>query len=131
MSGTRLAFMRPFTTRLFNPISRHVAGRLPWFGIIGHRGRKTGTIHRAPINVFRAGDAWVVALTYGSDVDWVKNVLAAGGCTLETRGRTYELGQPELIVDPARRLMPPPVRFFLGLLGVSSFLRMRTIEPHR
>jgi hypothetical protein len=67
----------------------------------------------------------VIALTYGSDVQWVKNVVAAGEATLTVRGRTVRLRDPELFVDPARRLTPQPVRFFLGLMNVTEFLRMR------
>ena len=76
------------------------------------------------MNVFRSGDAYVFALTYGSHVDWVRNVLAAGGCTMTTRGRRVRLMDPQLIVDPDRRLVPQPVRAFLGLLRVTEFLRM-------
>lgn len=117
--------MRPFTTRFVNPVSRRVVGHLPWFGIIVVRGRRSGVTRRVPMNVFRDGDDYVMALTYGRDVDWVRNVLAAGGCQLETRGRKVALQDPILVHDPSRRLMPFPVRFFLGLMRVTDFLRMR------
>ena len=122
---TRLEFMRPFTTRMVNPVTRLVAGRLPWFAILHQRGRRTGRRYDTPLNVFRHGDAWVIALTYGSHVDWVRNVLAAGGCTMTTRGRRIRLVEPELIFDPDRRLVPQPVRAVLGLLRVTEFLRLR------
>jgi hypothetical protein len=128
MSGTRLAFMRPFTTRVVNPITRRFAGRLPWFGIVVVPGRRTGIVRRVPMNVFRAGGDYVFALTYGADVDWVRNVLAASGCDLDTRGRSIRLREPVVVHDPSRRLMPLPVRFFLGLLGVTEFLRMRPAD---
>ena len=125
MSGTRLAFMRPFTTRLVNPITRRVAGHLPWFGIVVVPGRRSGKVRRIPMNVFRRGEDYVMALTYGRDVDWVQNVLAAGGCSLETRGRMVELRDPELIRDPSRRLVPRLVGVFLAGLDVNDFLRLR------
>ena len=125
MSGTRLAFLRPFTTRLVNPLTRRIAGHLPWFGIVVVPGRRSGKIRRVPMNVFRRGDDYVMALTYGRDVDWVQNVLAAGGCSLETRGRMVDLRDPELIRDPSRRLVPRLVSVFLALLGVNDFLRLR------
>ena len=83
-----MAFIRPFTVRVVNPLSRMVAGHLPLFGIVRHRGRRSGQLYRAPVNVFRDDD-YVVALTYSSNVHWVQNVLAAGGCELETRGRYF------------------------------------------
>ena len=125
---TRLQFLRPFTTRVFNRVSRLVAGRLPGFGLLVYRGRKSGAEYRTPMNVFRRGDEYVLALTYGSEVQWVKNVLAAGGCELVTRGRSIRLVEPRLITDPARSAMPFPVRQFLGLLRVTEFMRLRIAQ---
>ena len=122
---TRLAVLRPFTTRLFNPISRHVTGWLPGFATLHYTGRKSGKRYRTPMNVFRRGDHYVFALTYGADVQWVKNVLAAGECEIQTMGRRIRLVEPELFVDPARRQMPLVVRFVLRLMRVTEFLRMR------
>jgi deazaflavin-dependent oxidoreductase (nitroreductase family) len=122
---TRLQFLRPFTTRFVNPITRLVAGWLPGFGILHYRGRTSGKAYRTPMNVFRRGDHYVFALTYGSEVQWVKNVLAAGTLDLRTVGRDVHLIEPELYTDPKRRDMPFPVRQFLGMLGVTEFLRMR------
>ena len=122
---TRMSRLRPITTRLFNPLARRFAGRLPWFGILTYRGRTSGRTYHTPLNVFRRGDSYVFALTYGGDTQWVKNVVAAGSCTLRTRGRDIRLVDPELVRDPARRLMPPLVRAILALDDVSEFLRMR------
>ena len=74
----RTRFIRPFTTHILNPFTRLFIHRLPGFAIISHRGRKSGEIHRTPMNVFRDGEDYLFALTYGSNVQWVKNVLAAG-----------------------------------------------------
>ena len=123
----RMAFIRPFTTYIFNPFSRLFVGHLPLFGIIRHRGRRSGQLYRAPVNVFRDGTDYIVALTYSSEVQWVRNVLAAGGCELETRGRVVRLTDPELFVDRRQRLMPFPFRQFLTLMNVTEFLRLRPV----
>jgi hypothetical protein len=65
------------------------------------------------------------ALTYGSDVQWVKNVIAAGGCEIQVRGRDVRLVEPKLLTDPDPRLMPLPVRLILGFNRVTEFLNMR------
>jgi len=127
MATTRMSFLRPFTTRVINPVTRLIAGRLPWFGILSYTGRRSGRRYRTPINVFRHGDRYVFALTYGSEVQWVKNVMAAGGCDIRTRGRDIRLVDPELFVDPTRQLMPLPVRVILQLNDVNEFLRMRAV----
>lgn len=68
--------------------------------------------------------SYVFALTYGPNVQWVKNVLAAGEAELEIRNKVIALERPELFVDPTRHLMSQPVRFFLGFARVTEFLRM-------
>jgi deazaflavin-dependent oxidoreductase (nitroreductase family) len=115
----RLArFNRKVTNRVLGPL----AERLPGFGIVIHRGRRSGREHRTPVNVFRHGDGYVIALTYGADSQWVRNVLAAGGCDLELRGRTVAVTAPELVHDERRRLVPAPVRLPLRAANVSDFL---------
>lgn len=76
--GRRLA---RFNRRFTNALTIRFAARAPGFGIVTHRGRRSGQLYRIPINVFPRGDQFVVALTYGPGADWVKNVLAAGGAT--------------------------------------------------
>lgn len=121
----RLAFIRPFTTHVFNRLARRFAGRVPGFGLLTYVGRKTAATYRTPMNVFWRDGRAVFALTYGSDVQWLKNVIAAGECENETRGRHIRLVDPELVTDPRASLMPLPVRAFLRLDGVSEFVLMR------
>jgi deazaflavin-dependent oxidoreductase (nitroreductase family) len=122
---SRLWQMRHIATHYLDPLLRPLAGWAPWFGILTHRGRRSGRTYRTPLNVFRRGDLYVFFLTYGSDVDWVKNVLAAGRATLRTRGSDVELAEPELVTDPERRLVPPPVRVAGRLLDATQFLLLR------
>lgn len=76
------------------------------------------------MNVFPHADRYVIALTYEPDTDCIHNVLASGGCTLETRGRTLRLTWPRLFHDEGRRSVPALVRLLLGLLRVSDFLEL-------
>jgi deazaflavin-dependent oxidoreductase (nitroreductase family) len=128
--STRIRFLRPFTTKVFNPFARLFAGWLPWFAILTHVGRTSGRTYHTPINVFRRGDHYVFALTYGADVQWLKNILAAGGCAMRTRGHDVRLVEPEVIVDPDLRLMPRPVRFIGKFNRVTELLRMRAAETN-
>jgi deazaflavin-dependent oxidoreductase (nitroreductase family) len=120
-----MRFIRPFTTHVFNRFARRFAGWLPGFGILTHRGRKSGKTYHTPLNVFRRGDGYLFALTYGSDIDWVRNVLAAGEAELRTRRRDVHLIEPELFVDAKRGVMSQPFRLFLSIDNVTEFLRMR------
>jgi deazaflavin-dependent oxidoreductase (nitroreductase family) len=105
-----------------NPILRHIAWWAPGFAMVTHVGRTSGQARRTPVNIFAHGRGYVIALTYGRDSEWVKNVQAAGECVVETRGRHIRLVRPEVVRDPSRRMMPWPVRLILGLIGVTDFL---------
>ncbi|ASR35510.1 nitroreductase [Prauserella marina] len=111
-------FNKVVTNRVLGPF----AGSLPGFAILTHKGRKSGTAYRIPLNVFRTSEGYVVALTYGPGADWVKNVLAANGCEIRTRGKDITLTAPRLVHDEERSAMPPGIRHFLGLVGVTDFL---------
>jgi deazaflavin-dependent oxidoreductase (nitroreductase family) len=118
-----------FNKRATNRTIGALAHRLPGFGVVVHAGRKTGRRYRTPVNVFRRPGGYVVALTYGPDSEWVRNVLAAGGCGLETRGRTLRLSRPRLVRDERRSSVPAPVRLVLALLRVDHFLDLALDDP--
>jgi deazaflavin-dependent oxidoreductase (nitroreductase family) len=107
-----------------NRITGLFAGWLPGFGILTHVGRKSGKVYRTPINVFRASNGFIIALTYSSRSEWVKNVLAAGGCELKTRGKEYRLSAPNVVRDPTRRRFPVPVRVVLRIVGADEYMEL-------
>ena len=93
-------------------------GRPPWPAL--------RRLYQTPVNVFATEDGYVLALTYGPDTDWVKNVLAAGGCELRTRGWAIRLTSPRLFHDEARRGIRPLERQILRVIGVADFLSLKT-----
>ncbi len=105
-----------------NRITSLFAGWFPGFGILTHVGRKSGKIYRTPVNVFRASNGFIIALTYSSQSEWVKNVLAAGGCELKTRGKKYQLSAPKVVRDPTRKRFPFPVRLVLRTVGANEYM---------
>ena len=107
-----------------NRLTRHIAPWMPGFGVIVHRGRRSGRRYQTPVNVFGSGNGYVIALTYGPQADWVKNVLAAGGCELCTRGQTIPLGSPRLFHDQSRSNIRPLKRQVLQILNVADFLSL-------
>jgi deazaflavin-dependent oxidoreductase (nitroreductase family) len=106
------------TNRVLGPPAKY----LPWMGVVMHTGRKTHRQYRTPVVVFRRSGRFIVALTYGRDSQWVQNVIAEGGCELQTRGRTLRLTQPHIIHDERRQFVSVFVRIPLALLNVSDFL---------
>jgi deazaflavin-dependent oxidoreductase (nitroreductase family) len=86
-------------SRLFNPVALLFAGTrlMPLYGVIAHRGRRSGRIFRTPVVVRPAGDGFIVPMPWGESTDWYRNVRAAGGCDIRWKGRDYPLGRPEVI----------------------------------
>lgn len=111
---------------LTNRITSRFAARLPGFGILTHVGRKSGRVYRTPVNVFRVPEGFLIALTYGRESEWVRNVIAAGGCKLETRGVQYQLSSPNVVRDPTRRRFPIPVPIVLRIVGADEYMELST-----
>lgn len=124
MMRFRKRSLAKFNIVVTNRITGLFAGWLPGFGILTHVGRKSGNIYRTPINVFRAVNGFVVALTYSSKSEWVKNVIAAGGCELKTLGKNYHLSSPRVVLDPSRQRFPIPVRLVLMLVGAAEYMEL-------
>jgi deazaflavin-dependent oxidoreductase (nitroreductase family) len=120
----RNRWVAAFNLAVTNRITSRFAARLPGFGILTHIGRKSGKVYRTPVNVFRAPEGFLIALTYGPDSEWVRNVVAAGGCQLETRRVRYQLSSPAVVHDPTRRRFPLFVRIVLGIISTNDFMQL-------
>ena len=108
-----------------NNALRPLASRLPGFGVVHHRGRRTGTRYSTPVNVFVDGHRYVIALTYGSRTDWLRNLMAAGGCWMEYRGHLIRLSSPRMLTTAdGMAAMPAPVRMILGAVAVTEFVEL-------
>lgn len=90
-----------FNRHVTNPIQRLWAGWAPSFAIIEHVGRKSGKQFRTPVSAFDAtvdGKPGIaVALSYGPDRDWLKNLKAAGGGQMRRHGKTFGITDPQVI----------------------------------
>ena len=117
--------MARFNKHVLNKVMIHVAGRLPYMGIVIHVGRRSGNVYRTPVNVFRTDDGFRFALTYGRDAEWVRNALSFGAVRLITRHREYELTAPRLVADPERQHVPRPMQFMLRIVRVAEFVDFR------
>lgn len=121
-----------FNLRVTNHILGPLAKWMPGMGVVIHTGRRSHRRYRTPVMIFPRGDRVIVALTYGRDSEWVRNVLAEGSCELETQGHTTRLTAPCIVHDEERRAVPALHRRILGLLEVSDFLELaRTDSQER
>lgn len=84
-----------------NPIQGLWAGRAPGYAIVEHTGRKSGKSYRTPVSAFHTSDGLAIAVGYGTESDWIKNLQAAGGGTVVHRGTSRAVVNPR-IVDRAQ-----------------------------
>ncbi|HLF61415.1 MAG TPA: nitroreductase family deazaflavin-dependent oxidoreductase [Acidimicrobiia bacterium] len=123
--------MAHFNRRVTNRLLRPVAGRLPAFGIVIHRGRVSGKEYQTPVNCLLDDGSVMIALTYGAETDWMKNLRAAGGGQLRSRGETYRVGMPRDIGQEGMKRMPAIVRRILRLIAVDEFVELPLLRSAR
>jgi deazaflavin-dependent oxidoreductase (nitroreductase family) len=115
-----------FNRRLPNRVIGTIAGRrLSPVAFVVHQGRRSGRRYRTPVMPLPLPDGFLVSLPYGRRRDWVRNVLAAGGCAIQRGGRRFELTGPRLLdAAAAAPLLPAALRPALRLVPDISFLRL-------
>ena len=126
------AASRALNKRIGNPAMMRLAGRRYFFaGVIRHKGRRSGREYATPIWAVPTTDGIVISLPFGESADWLKNVLAAGRATIETRGETWAVAEPEVIDrENAWPLLPRRARLLFGLAGIERYLKLRRLsEP--
>ena len=124
--------------RFLNPLALRISSRVPPFATVHHHGRRSGRPFATPVMAFReppSTDAArevrvVIALTYGADVDWLKNVEAVGLFGLTRGGHGYVVDDlRRLHGDDGLRLVPAVIRLALRGLRVDEFLDGRVGPP--
>lgn len=88
---------------------RSVAWFLRPLAIIHHLGRKSRRRYRTPVVAFRTAEGFVIPMTYGRDVDWARNLVAAGGGELERLGQNFAVRNPRIVGDAVAGPRLPPV----------------------
>lgn len=117
-------------SRRTNGWARSLAGRrwMPIFALVLHRGRRSGRSHRTPVAARRVADGFIISLAFGAQVDWHRNLVAAGGGAIRWRGRDYEVTGPELInADQGRAAFDPVRRLLLRIAGIDGYIRLRDV----
>ncbi|MBA4020942.1 MAG: nitroreductase family deazaflavin-dependent oxidoreductase [Gordonia sp.] len=82
-----------------------LAKRAPHMAVIEHLGRRSGRSYETPVMVFVSESRLAVVLNYGTESDWVRNVVAAGHAEMMHRNRRFHLDEPRVV--PASRSQVP------------------------
>jgi deazaflavin-dependent oxidoreductase (nitroreductase family) len=106
-----------------NPVTRQLArSSIGPFSIIRHVGRRSGKQYETPLIVAPISDGFMIELTYGPNVDWHKNIVAAGGGSVVRRGREYVIDQIKQVdTETGLAAFPPSQRLVLRLFRRTHF----------
>jgi deazaflavin-dependent oxidoreductase (nitroreductase family) len=111
-----------FTNRLVGKIAHSSWGL---FSIVYHVGRRSGKPYETPVTAVQTSAGFVVALTYGPDVDWYRNIKAAGRCKVLWRRRVYVIDKIEsLTIESALPYFPLLVRLILRGIRIQHYVRL-------
>jgi deazaflavin-dependent oxidoreductase (nitroreductase family) len=114
-------------TRVFNRFTMLLAGTrlLPLYGVLVHRGRRSGKTFRTPVVVRPTSDGFIIPMPWGQGTDWYRNVRAAGECVVRWKGRDYPLVQPEVIdAATAAATFSPVQQAGMARFGIKECLRL-------
>jgi hypothetical protein len=120
--------MRSLNKRIFNPVVLKFAGssHSP-ISIIRHIGRRRGIMYLTPVITQSLFNRFLFILPYGNEVDWYRNVLAAGQATVVWRGKEYAVEKPESLVDRADlQALPLALRLIAQIVGAGHFIQMKS-----
>jgi deazaflavin-dependent oxidoreductase (nitroreductase family) len=120
-----------FNRRGPNRVIGLIAGRrLSPVAFMVHQGRRSGRRYRTPVMPLPLADGFLVALPYGPDRDWVRNVVSAGRGTLVRGRRSFELEHPRMLdAAGAAPLLPAALRPALRVVPGMRFLRFTRAAP--
>ena len=118
-------------SHVFKPLVLRFAGTsiFPLYGVLEHRGRRSGTLFHTPVVVRPTHDGFVVPMPWGETTDWYRNVRAAGECRMRWKGRDYLLDRPEVLdTATARDEFSGFQRMAMKRLGIARSLRLHTVS---
>jgi deazaflavin-dependent oxidoreductase (nitroreductase family) len=131
---TRTTLRRRFLWLLKNTLNRLTsrlarAGHGP-FSLIRHVGRNTGRTYATPVILARVPEGFIAELTYGENVNWYRNIVAAGECVVVHDRSEYRVTHIEpCSVEYGRGAFPVPFRLILKAAGRKEFRLLRTNMP--
>lgn len=124
--GPLLRAIRLSNKYVLNPLMGRFAGRKnSYAAAIRHTGRKSGKQYSTPVGVVRTQDGFIIPLAYGTRVDWLQNVIAAGRATVSAEGETHDVTDPK-VIDAATALpmLPSRPRRTYERMGIAQYLRV-------
>ena len=121
-----LAITHWYNKKIGNPIALRFQRKQ--VTVVHHIGRNSGREYVTPVWAEPVEDSFLIHLPYGAGVDWCRNVLNAGGCTIEHGGVSFDITAPTIVpAAEALAIVPERMRKMDQLMAVESYLRLDVI----
>lgn len=93
--------------------------------VLTHVGRSSGATYHTPLDAHPVDNGYIFIVMYGSESDWVQNILAAGTASLAIGDEKFELVSPKIVSkDAAWQLLESTTKAPPGFLKVTEYLQM-------
>jgi deazaflavin-dependent oxidoreductase (nitroreductase family) len=97
----------------------------PLYGVLEHRGRRSGKVFRTPVVVRPTSDGFVVPMPWGEGTDWCRNVRASGQAVIRWNGRAYLVDRPEVLdAEAAGASFSPSQQAGMRRFGIRQVLHL-------
>ncbi len=125
-SPRALRLLKRFNKHVINPVMvRFFSGRSAHAALLHHVGRRSRMAYVTPLTAHRSEETIIVPLPYGTGVDWLRNLKAAGQGVVEIEGRSVTVDEPEVVpIDLVMALLPPSVARLVQLHDTKHALRL-------
>ena len=121
-----LNYIRYFNKHFLNRFMLWLAhkGKGP-YSVVIHKGRRSGRNYKTPVLASYVEGYIYIPLPYGDRVDWLRNILAHGGCKVFWKGEEISTSDPMIIeAETALSFLPEDRRNLLDRSEVEKFLRL-------
>jgi deazaflavin-dependent oxidoreductase (nitroreductase family) len=125
-----LRFVKRYNKHVINPLMLRFSGRFGHAAVVRHLGRRSGMPYATPVMAHRSQQDVIIPLPYGTDVDWLHNLQAAGQAMVDLEGDSLRVDEPAVVdVDSVVDLLPATMVRTIRFNGAREAVRLRILEP--
>jgi len=125
-----LRFVKRYNKFLVNRVYLRFSGRLGKVAVIHHVGRRSGTPYTTPVMAHESHQDVIVPLPYGTDVDWLRNLQAAGHGAVDLEDRSLQVDEPAVVdIEDVVGLLPDSLVRTVRLNGARQVARLHVSGP--
>ena len=121
-----LDLIKHFNKYVLNPVMLRFSGQSGLSAIVHHVGRRSGKPYATPVISHQSHEDVIIPLPYGTEIDWLRNLLAAGRAVVDLEGRSLMVDEPAVVdMDDVIGLLPAPMVRTVRFNGARDAVRLR------